>query len=217
MQVGTAWNFAGERKERFVDLGLEKMFRFAQTNMHSRYYRASERWGGVEFDDVWILHTCFNATPNQWYAYAFGGSVNYSHQPYKGDDPPVMEKELYLSAWFDIKPIDRLYIENWYTYVKGDSLETGGEIYEGHILRTRWSLQVTKALSLRLVGQYNKFNESFDVDPLLSYRLSPFSVFYLGSTYDYCKYNGRGDDGMDTKTCLTSRQFFMKLQYLFQI
>ncbi len=215
MQVGNAWNFVGERKERFVDLGLETKFRWAQTNTHSCYNRSSERWGGIVFDDMWMLHTCFNTTPSQ--VVAFGGSINYSHQPALGEDPPVMEKEIYVSSWFDLKPVDRLYIENWYTYVKGNALETDEELYEGYILRTRWSLQVTKAFSVRLVGQYNDFSESFDVDPLLTYRLSPFSVFYLGSAYDYCTYNGLGVNGTDKETCLTSRQFFMKLQYLFQI
>lgn len=211
----TKWNFAGERKEQIVQLGLETKFRTAQTNTHTMYERSSERWGGIDFDDMWTLHTCFNTTPGD--VIAFGGSVNYSHGPALGEDPPVMEKELYLSGWFDIKPTKRLYIENWYTYVKGSALETDEELYEGYIARTRWSLQLTRALSLRLVGQYNDFSESFDVDPLVTYRISPFSVFYVGSTYDYSVYNGMGVDGTEKETHLTSRQFFMKLQYLFQI
>ncbi|MEW6411087.1 MAG: DUF5916 domain-containing protein [Candidatus Zixiibacteriota bacterium] len=215
VQLGNAWNFAGELKERFVDLGFETKLRTAQTNMHSRYYRGLERWGGIDFEDIWLLHTCFNTQPGL--KLAFGGSINYSHVVAQSEDPPIMEKEVAASAWVDLRPIDRLYIETSYTYVKGNALETDEELYEGYIMRSRWSLQLTKALSLRLVGQYNDFSESFDLDPLLTYRISPFSVFYVGSTYDYCTYNGLGVDGRDTKTCLTSRQFFMKLQYLFQI
>ncbi|UCG60771.1 MAG: hypothetical protein JSV52_10605, partial [Candidatus Zixiibacteriota bacterium] len=211
----TKWNHGGDLKERVIDLGLEGKFRIAQANMHARYMRAYQKWGGLDFDGVWLLHNCLSATPSL--KFAFGGSVTYAHQPYTRPNTPVMEKELYLSAWFDIRPIIRLYIENWYTYVKGDSLDTGGEIYEGYILRTRWSLQVTRNLSVRLVGQYDNFDHHFDLDPLLTYRLSPFSVFYVGSTYDYCRFNGTDEDSWDTKTCLTSRQFFMKLQYLFQI
>ena len=215
IMIGNAWNYAEERKERFVEISLEKLFNFAQTSMHSMYKRATERWSGIEFDDTWVLHTCLHSTPSK--KIAFGGSVNYSHEAALSEDPPVMERELFLSAWFDVRPTDRLFVENWYYYVKGDALETNEELYEGYILRTRWSLQLNKALSVRLVGQYDKFNESFDLDPLVSYRLSPFSVFYVGSTYDYCTYNGLGDFGTDKTTCLTSRQFFMKLQYLFQI
>jgi len=215
MQLRSKWNFAGQRIERYLELGVETSLRTAQTNTHMCYQRSAERWSGIDFDDMWLLHTCFNTTPSD--KIAFGGAVNYSHQPALGEDPPVMERELYLSGWFDIKPSKRLYIENWYTYVKGNALETEEELYEGYIARTRWSLQVTKALSLRLVGQYNDFNESFDIDPLVTYRISPFSVFYVGSTYDYGVYNGMGIDGTEKETHLTSRQFFMKLQYLFQI
>ncbi|UCE23650.1 MAG: hypothetical protein JSU74_10160 [Candidatus Zixiibacteriota bacterium] len=203
------------KRERIAELGFEAKFRQAQTSTHSLYARSSERWGGIDFDDVWMLHTCLHTYPSE--AISLGGAVNYSNTVAQSEDPPIMGKETYYNAWVDLKPVDRLFIENSFTYVKGDALDTGEELYEGYILRSRWSLQVTKALSLRLVGQYNNFNESFDVDPLLTYRLSPFSVFYLGSTYDYCTFEDLGVNGTDKETCLTSRQFFMKLQYLFQI
>jgi hypothetical protein len=215
LRLRSRWNHDWDKKERIVELGLETKFRQAQTSIHSYYSRSSERWSGIDFDNVWALHSCLHTYPSEMIS--FGGSVNYSHVVAQSEDPPVMGKETYLSAWVDVKPVDRLFIENSYVYVKGDGLETGEELYEGYILRSRWSLQVTRALSVRLVGQYDNFSETFDLDPLLTYRLSPFSVFYLGSTYDYCHYNGLGVDGDDKMTCLTSRQFFMKLQYLFQI
>ncbi len=76
------------------------------------------------------------------------------------------------------------------------------------------------------MAQYNDFYKTWDFDPLVTYRISPFSLFYIGTTYDYEKIYGLnedgdiivpdGDNGRDI-TRLRSRQFFMKLQYLFQI
>ena len=70
-------------------------------------------------------------------------------------------------------------------------------------------------MSVRLVVQYNDFGKAWDIDPLLTYRVSPFSVFYLGSTYDYQKYAG-STVGDPSTWELGQRQVFMKLQYLFQ-
>ncbi|MCP4568201.1 MAG: hypothetical protein GY841_11540, partial [FCB group bacterium] len=98
---------------------------------------------------------------------------------------------------------------------------------------TRFRYQASRALSLRLVVQYNDSREmvnyasgetwhdkAWDIDPMITYRISSFSVFYVGSTSDYYKV-AAGDltgDGApnSTKMKLDSRQFFMKLQYLFQ-
>ncbi|UCD65134.1 MAG: carbohydrate binding family 9 domain-containing protein [Candidatus Zixiibacteriota bacterium] len=215
MTILQKWNFAGETKKRSIDFGLEPSLRLAQTSMHLRYARNLERWAGIDFENVWILHACLHSYPGQ--RFAFGGSINYSHLVAQSEDPPIMGKETYLSAWFDIKPIDRLYIENWYTYVKGDALDEDRRLYEGYIARTRWSLQLTRALAVRLVGQYDDFRKSYDLDPLVTYQISPFSVFYIGSTYDYSTFNDLGEDGLSRETHLASRQFFMKLQYLFQI
>jgi hypothetical protein len=52
------------------------------------------------------------------------------------------------------------------------------------------------------------------VDPLLTYRVSSFSVLYAGSTYNYA--NLILDPDIQSHWKMTSRQFFVKLQYLFQ-
>jgi hypothetical protein len=65
------------------------------------------------------------------------------------------------------------------------------------------------------VLQYNDRSESWDFDPLLTYRLNPLTVFYIGSTHDYRDLNLE-DDGREGWT-LTGRQYFMKMQYLFQL
>ncbi len=50
---------------------------------------------------------------------------------------------------------------------------------------------------------------------MLTYRLNPFSIFYVGSTRDYRDLT-MAQNGIEGWT-LMDRQYFMKLQYLFQI
>ena len=109
--------------------------------------------------------------------------------------------------------------ENSFQFSKSNDLDTDQELFEGYILLSRLNLQITRELSLRILGQYDDFYDHWDLDPLITYRLNPFSIFYIGSTLDYDKfkdYNG-DDEVIRASTRMGARQFFMKLQYLFQI
>ncbi|RKX19935.1 MAG: hypothetical protein DRP51_06555 [Candidatus Zixiibacteriota bacterium] len=215
--IGHQWNFAKEAKDKFIEFALEGNLRFAQTNFHAFYRRQAEKYGGADFDNVWMIHNCIHSRPSA--LLAFGGAINYGNEIARDD--MVMGREISTSFWIDIKPIDRLLIENNYNYVKSNNLDTGERLYEGYILRSRWNLQLSKGLTFRLIGQYNDFSKSYDLDPLLTYRLNPFSMFYIGSTFDYGEFNTYNDEEQEDingcSTRMASRQFFMKLQYLFQL
>ena len=120
------------------------------------------------------------------------------------------------SFWLDIKPFNRLLIENWFNFAQSHDLDTGEELFKGYIVRSRLNLQLTREATLRLVVQYDDFYQCWDIDPLLTYRISPFSVFYMGTSYNYQKYEGLGADELGRETRLETRQFFLKLQYLFR-
>ena len=63
--------------------------------------------------------------------------------------------------------------------------------------------------------QYDDFDEHWEADPLISYQINPFSIFYVGSTRDYDTYDT--GVGPDQDWRLTDRQYFLKLQYLFGV
>jgi hypothetical protein len=64
------------------------------------------------------------------------------------------------------------------------------------------------------VVQYDDFGRAWQIDPLLTYRLSPFSLFYFGSSNDY--WDLAPSVNSPSQWRLAARQFFMKIQYLFQ-
>ncbi len=59
--------------------------------------------------------------------------------------------------------------------------------------------------------QYDEFSGALSIEPLLTYRLNPFSMFYIGSNQAFRDYGA--PDGMTH----TSRQYFAKFQYLFRM
>jgi hypothetical protein len=211
--IARRWNFDGWIRDEWVVVGASTRLKAAQTNLHAQYMRSGENFGGVQFDGIWNWHNCFSVYLSDHFA--GGGSFDYGHRIARRH--LRMGMEYYITGWLDIKPNDRVLWENWLDYNKSDDLNSGEELFDGYIYRTRLSYQFARRLSLRWIVQYDGFSEEWEVAPLITYRLSPFSVFYIGSTYDYDSFDNPNDSSFDRSARLYARQFFMKLQYLFQI
>jgi len=165
----------------------------------------------------------------------------FSLEGWKGRNPALftldMGDETRFSVRAQFKPVDRLIIEPTLDYVRSEHAGSGELLFEQTITRARIRYQFNPRLSLRLVVQHNGsdsppfqelavagnfdryhlfFGDKWEVDPLLTYRINSFSVFYLGSTHDWRDFNAAYDDRSSLQT-MTDRQFFTKFQYLFQI
>ncbi|MEE9443546.1 MAG: carbohydrate binding family 9 domain-containing protein [candidate division Zixibacteria bacterium] len=215
------WNTDGFDKFTSFEAMYEAVLKKAQIHFMIQYRKGSERYSGIEFDNIWkISFHHFNIPSDR---FSCGGLYEISRQIARSALTMADAKRGWL--WVDVKPIDRLLIESNINYTKAEHAETKKELWDGYIVRSKMSLNFNRELSLRFVTQYNDFVKTWDFDPLLTYRLSPFSLFYIGSTYDYdrlyldtdkTKLMNQGDYEKKT-TRLRSRQFFMKLQYMFQM
>ena len=65
------------------------------------------------------------------------------------------------------------------------------------------------------VAPLNPFARIWAADPLVTYQINPFSIFYIGSTRSYANI-AFGDDG-PPRWKLIDRTYFLKLQYLIQL
>lgn len=204
------WNFDNERKWTHVNVALTGQLKFAQTQAGTQYSRSSEKWWGVDFNDLWNVNFFINSQLSNQLGYYV--SVN------RGQGAavwvPVKGNETSVYAYLILKPVDRLIIEPDFNFTRSTHVETGEKLFSGFITRTRIRFQANREMSLRFVVQYNDFSEKWEFDPLLTYRIGSFSVFYVGSTYDFDNYSYGPGDPSSWK--MTSRQFFMKLQYLFR-
>lgn len=144
---------------------------------------------------------------------SFGGNIDYGHRIARHD--LVMGKEKTYGVWADIRPIDRMLISASYSYVASDEIDTGEHLFSQSVFRSTLSLQLSREFSLRVITQYNDRHDTWDIDPLFTYRINSLTVFYIGSTRRYSDLT-LIDDGREGWT-LTDRQYFLKLQYLFQM
>lgn len=216
LQVERDWYFTGVKREESATLSFEARFK-SQTSTHLEYARGGERFAEEWFGDVWNLHACLSSNFSDMIK--FGGNVNYGHTIGRRVNPPTMVGQWSTGGWVDFKPFDRLLLETSLNYTQGERLDTRAEVFDGYTAWSRINMQLSRELSVRLITQYDDFYKRWDIDPLLTYRISPFTMFYVGTTYDYRSMNDCDMDGNTVASSmrLCSRQFFMKLQYLFQV
>lgn|GEM_PF-1345174 len=208
------WGFDGRENYRTLELNLWTRLRAAQAGFYSQYVRTVENFGGVRFDNVWYAYQ--DATLQLGDLIQLTADAEFGHKIARRYGTMGEMLDLGLSAV--LKLHERLSVQQWLDYARAGELESGEELYDGHIYRTRINYQPSRPLAVRLVVQYDDFQKQWSIDPLLTYRLNAFSVFYLGSTHSYGELEEERLDGrLVVSSRLTQRQFFAKLQYLFQI
>jgi hypothetical protein len=236
MYVDGRWLFDGTRRWEHQNFSLSGNMNWAQAFVSLHGSRGSETWTSGYTDSP--------VDYNDLYSYGFESSIQPTDQMglslsmdrgrgvARFADAIGVENSAHLSV--DLKPIDRLVIEPDIDWVRSVHVDSKQELFRQFIARTRMRFQVNKQLSARLVVQYVDWKQAritaktasgtsysvisgkaWDVDPLVTYRLSPFSVLYVGSTHDY-NYFPPGDT-YNSQWRLSSRQFFVKLQYLFRV
>ena len=216
--LGRKWNWDGTKKDEWYNANLSVNLRAAQTGFHARVMQSNELFQATQFDGLWLAHICGNTSPSG--SLSFGGNYDYGHRIARFH--LVMGKETTFGVWADVKLFDRLVVSTRFAKATSKSVDTGEDLFSDNILRSRFSYQVSREFSARLVIQFRDrwlngggYRRTWEADPLLTYQINPFSTFFIGSTRDYFDLN-LGQHGIDGWR-LTDRTYFMKLQYLFQV
>lgn len=210
ISTGRIWNFDGQRKDEWLRPEIFLQFK-GQTNLWAAYLWSEENFGGLEFKGI----RRWQGGADTRYSEFIQGGVFAEVGTKVARNDLVLGDALDVELWSTIKPISRLVIEPTFDYSRLDDPE-GNELFDGFIVRARANLQFTRELFLRLVFQYDDFQRAYDVDPLLTYKINPFTVFFVGSTHNIAEV-GDSQDGITPVYTQTERQFFAKLQYLFRI
>ncbi len=239
------WTWQGPKKFQNINIGVNTRFKFAQTSLDLVYHNGLERFSGIEFQDLGSADLNLNIRPSDQVGFFlglhYGDQIAYAYIK-KGTqtgidvamslkpvsritiDPSLHVAMSDADLAFMNPDTDEIYVER-------------RELFRQMIFRMRLQLQVSTEMSVRLVSQYvntrhrrpeddvylanddsNGSGKVWNIDPLITYRLSSFSVFYVGSTSGYANIDmaPEGSLNQDYKWKLTGRKFFMKLQYLFQ-
>ena len=158
--------------------------------------------------------------------------------------PPVLAYQNTGVVKAVVRPTRGLTVENTYFLTRLLDQNTGRNVFNNHILRSKWNYQFTKEFSLRMIGQYVttianpglttlQNTKSFNGDVLFTYLLNPGTAIYVGYNSDLQNIDrllrrtcgglacapGQAFDGLarTRNTFLNDgRQVFVKLSYLFR-
>ncbi|KAA3596777.1 MAG: hypothetical protein DWQ06_14620 [Calditrichaeota bacterium] len=213
IEIGRKYNYDGKFKDWWVNPHLFIRFK-RQTTFFVGYVDSKERYGNVLVKGIrrvnFDLETRFSQMISGGVEYLLGTTIVRNPDDYDFEKP-FLGFERNFEIWTTLKPTRQLICEFNYDHYNLKTSRNGKELEDGYILRNKLTYQFTKNLSLRLITQYDSFEEEIQIDPLLSYKINPFSLFYIGSTHLAEDFGGK--EGFIE----TNRQFFVKLQYLFRI
>jgi len=205
------WNFAGRRKLESVSPSLSASLA-GLTSVQIGGYLADERFRGVDLRGIGRVD--FFAETRFTELLSMGGGVSVGEFVARRLAAPVVGQGTSAHLFAGFKPIDRLVISPTLTYSELHRKD-GRPLFHGWIGRIRTNLQLTRELFARFIVEYDEFGHDLDVEPLVTYRLNPFTLFYVGSSLGYHDYAPGGPVGPDeTGLHPRTRQLFAKFQYL---
>jgi len=158
--------------------------------------------------------------------------------------PPVLAYQNTAFMRAVVRPMKGLTVENTYIMTRLLDQNTNLNIFNNHIMRSKWNYQFTKEFSLRLIGQYVttisnpglttlQNSKNFNGDVLFTYLLNPGTAIYVGYNSNLQNLDpslqricgglacapGQSFDGLlRTRSSFINdgRQVFVKLSYLFR-
>jgi len=147
--------------------------------------------------------------------------------------PPVLAYQNTGFVTGVVRPMKGLTVENTYIMTRLQDQNTRLNIFNNHIMRSKWNYQFTKEFSLRLIGQYVttisnpglttlQNSKSFNGDVLFTYMVTPGTAIYAGYNSNLQNLDPRlqftADGFLRTRSSFINdgRQIFIKLSYLFR-
>jgi hypothetical protein len=235
------WDHSGTRLEWFTNVNWR--FQLSGSSDFGAYFNAGhERLRPVDFDTLTSNQDYAHYHRGFWFDYGYFKPVVLSAEVNWGTDtnydtavgPPVLGKSGFAQMSATIRPVQGLTVENTYLLTRLRDVRTNLNMFNDHIIRSKWNYQFTRALSLRVIGQYNTLianpaltslqpAKNLNADVLLTYFVHPGTAVYLG--YNSNLQNLANPVGVDQNGNLLrtpdhfindGRQIFVKISYLFQ-
>lgn len=204
------YDHQGNFYERYVFVRLNNSLG-GQNNLNLNFLPLNdERFRGVMFRNIYRGTISFNS--NTWDVFSFGSSFEIGRNINRSGTP-TLGKGYSFSADATLKPTERFQMTLDYNYSKLSDIDTDQTFYSGDIYRLNTRYNFSRKLFLRFISEYDSFNEQIQFYPLFYYKANAFTKFYIGMTNYITDFDTSINNGFrDYRQ--TSREFFIKFQYL---
>ena len=211
VHAGIEHNFDGVQKAKYIAL-FSNLAMPRQTRLNVNYVRRMQyRFKDTELNGTYDIRINLNSQFSE--RYQFGTNIGRHVAAVRFLEVPEEGRLATLGFWIRMQASDRLNVGLSYDSQKMTTMDIETDYFSGYITTLRASYQHTKSLGFKVLTQYNDFSKGFQIQPLLTYQPSPFTIFYIGSTSNQ-NVDGLAFDNIQNGM-LTDRQYFMKIQYLF--
>ena len=234
------WDHSGTRLEYFENINYRWVFK-GQTVLGVYENVGHERLRPVDYDtlthnqDYAHYQRGFFLSTALYKSWTFNSEFNWgqdtNYEPRLG--PPVAGLSGFGQAGLNVRPLSGLSISNTYLLSRLRDKTTGLNIFNSHIIRSKWNYQFTRALSLRFIGQYNAVlsnpayttlqnTKNFNADFLVTYLVHPGTAVYVGYNSNLQNLDpslANTPDGLlrtRSRFLNDGRQVFVKISYLFR-
>ncbi|HEU5404265.1 MAG TPA: hypothetical protein VFU86_23145, partial [Terriglobales bacterium] len=234
------WDHSGTRLEYFENINYRWVFK-GQTVLGVYENIGHERLRPVDYDTLLqnqdyahhqlglFVNTALSKMWTFNAEFNWGQDTNYN--PRIG--PPVVGTSGFGQAGLNVRPIRGLSISNTYLLSRLRDKVTDQNIFNSHIIRSKWNYQFTRAFSLRFIGQYNAVlanstyttlqnTKNFNADFLFTYLVHPGTAVYVGYNSNLENLDpslAATPDGLlrtRSRFLNDGRQIFVKVSYLFR-
>lgn len=218
LEGGRKYNYAGEFKDTWLAPGI--WFRLKkQTYVWTGYVWSEEVFAGTRVEGIERWSWDIDTSCSKYCSAGMYGRLG--HSVVRDRDNPRLGDEWSYGVYFNTKPLSQLRFDVTYDSFRLDELDGGQRIFDTFVSRAKLTYQFTNNLFFRVIGEYVDDVESASIDPLLSYKINPFTVFFVGSSHGFANYE---DDPATVPVEIaepgykqTERLFFVKFQYLFRV
>ncbi len=193
--------FEGIVQDKWIRTNFQ--FRFTEFNqIFITYMNEMERYEGIDFQKNWLSIEGQNNLIS-WMPFGFyfqtGNSIFYDP-----DDPFKGWSNTY-GVYVQFKPNKRLRVGLEFTKQTFWEKWGGEQVFDFNVIRQRTTYQLSRALSLRTIVDYNHFDKEIYGSFLVSYILKPGTVFFLGIDNDF--------SNQDSGYTQTGYSVFLKFSY----
>jgi len=204
------YNFNGKLKRVHLLPIYSMSFKNGFSFDYAYSYNIYEEYNGDEFKNFATNFIAFRYTPSEKLS-IFSRNLIGKSIAYNISNPEV-GKRLRLNLTINYRPNNKLSFSPSISSESMKYIESNEKIYSGYIFRLNSKYQFSNDLSFKIITEYNDFNSSLFMQPLLKWNPNPSTVFYIGGNTNI-NYLKESEDNWLTD----NSQLFLKLQYLFKI
>jgi hypothetical protein len=162
-----------------------------------------------EFKDYTNHYSRFSSRPFEFMdiqmSYAWGKDIAYR------EETPQLGIRSNLNLKVAINASNNFRITPSINFEKLKRIDRDDYFFDGYIARMDLRYQFNTSLNFRIISEYNEFSDKFFIQPLISWRPNPDTIFYFGGNQNYV------DEFMDYNSpnyMVNKTQLFLKFQYL---